>query len=177
MLLRDDAAQCSCVYERQYYLRLHGSDLLVSVFVSTCTHARIHVFAHHLFGSKIVHSCCVPFVRGPEFRRSTACCRQPCVHIHKRHYSFAIKIYDARSTMFTYHTHTCKFVCTWVCLRSQTHALSEDNTRASRKHLSSGCRVNRSPLRHFNVPTERCVLGSRRRAAMIKIGYILYTAA
>jgi hypothetical protein len=177
MLLRDDAAQRSCVYERQYYLCLYGSHLLVSVFVSTCTHARIRVFAHHLVGSEIVYSCCVPLVRGPEFRRSPAFCRQPSVHIHKRYYSFAIKIYDTRSTTAVHLPYTYVYIYLYirVCIRSQTHTLNEGDTRASGGHLSRGRRVNHSPLRHFTVPTECCVLGSRRRATRIRIGYILRT--
>ena len=97
MLLRDDAAQCSCVYERQYYLCLYGSDLLVSVFVSKCTHARIRVFAYHLVCSEIVYSCCVPLVRGPEFRRGPAFCRPPSVQIHKRLF---IRNQDLRCTIY-----------------------------------------------------------------------------
>jgi hypothetical protein len=179
MLLRDDAAQCSCVYERQYYLCLYGSDLLVSVFVSKCTHARIRVFAYHLVCSEIVYSCCVPLVRGPEFRRGPAFCRPPSVQIHKRHYSFAIKIYDARSTTAVHVPYTYVYIYLYirVCIRSQTHTLNKGDTRASGGHLSSGRRVNRSPLRHFTVPAECCVLGSRRRNKDQDRLYFAYTGA
>jgi hypothetical protein len=71
----------------------------VSVLVSTCTHARICEFAHYLV-AEIVYSCCVPLVRGPKFRRSLAFCRQPCVHIHKRHYSFRNQ--DLRCMIYYY---------------------------------------------------------------------------
>jgi hypothetical protein len=160
-----------------------GRTLLVSVLVSTCTHARICEFAHYLV-AEIVYSCCVPLVRGPEFRRGPAFWRPPSVQIHKRRYSFAIKIYDARSTTAVHVPYTYVYIYLYirVCIRSQTHTLNERETSAG--HLSSGRRVlssapfhraNRSSLRHFTVPTESRALGSRRRGTRIRIVYVLRT--
>ena len=164
-----------------------GRTLLVSVLVSTCTHARICEFAHYLV-AEIVYSCCVPLVRGPKFRRSLAFCRQPCVHIHKRHYSFRNQ--DLRCMIYYYCSctiHIRVHLSVHPCVHTKPNAHNQQRRYpglrwasfqwTSGESLSSAPfhRANRSSLRHFTVPTESRALGSRRRGTRIRIVYVLRT--